>query len=159
MKAWRGKGVRVLLDVVRDREDRPPAGEPVRAAVDVVRAWRILRDAGRLPQDREAYVVLMLDARHRVIGFHVVAVGSLNTCPIHPREVFRAAVVIGAAAVVTAHNHPSGDPSPSPEDQAVTRRLADVGELLGIQVLDDVVIGAERYYSAADGRHYPIEDQ
>ena len=90
--------------------------------------------------DREHFVVLALDARHRPIGCHTVSVGSLSASIVHPREVFKFAILANAAAVILAHNHPSGDPTPSHDDVELTRRLRDAGELVGIAVLDHVVV-------------------
>jgi DNA repair protein RadC len=91
-------------------------------------------------ETREHFLVLLLNARHEVMGQETVSVGSLNASIVHPREVFRPAVVASAAATVLAHNHPSGDPEPSEEDLAITKRLVQVGELLGISVLDHVIV-------------------
>ena len=99
---------------------------------------------------REQFFVVLLDIRSRVLGMHVVSVGVVDAAPAHPREVFGLAVRESAAAVVIAHNHPSGDPSPSKQDHDVTQRLKAAGALLGIQVLDHVVVGTERYYSFAE---------
>ncbi|HSW29263.1 MAG TPA: DNA repair protein RadC [Longimicrobiales bacterium] len=111
--------------------------EPIRGPADVFRRMGSrLRD---LPQ--EEFHALLLNTRHRVIREVAVTRGILDASLIHPREVFRAAVVEGAAGVILVHNHPSGDPTPSPEDRAVTRQLAEAGRALGIPVLDHVVIG------------------
>jgi DNA repair protein RadC len=91
--------------------------------------------------DREVFVVAMLTIRHRVLGLNTVSVGCLTSSLVHPREVFKPAILAGAAALLLAHNHPSGDPEPSGEDVALTRRLASAGTLLGIDVLDHVVLG------------------
>lgn len=96
---------------------------------------------------RESFHVLLLDGKHRLRGHHVVSIGSLSTSIVHPREVFRPAVRAGAAAILCAHNHPSGDPEPSAEDVAVTQRLEQSGKLLGIPLLDHVVLGDGRYVS------------
>ena len=110
---------------------------------DIFEAFHLrLRD-----EKREHFFVVTLDARHRVIGEHLVSVGSLSSSIVHPREVFRPAIREAAGAVVLVHNHPSGDPRPSEEDVAVTRRLANASELIGIRVLDHVVIGDGRYAS------------
>jgi DNA repair protein RadC len=101
-----------------------------------------LRD---LPQ--EEFHVLLLNTQHAVIRELVVTRGTLDTSVVHPREVFRAAIAESAAAMVLVHNHPSGDPTPSPEDMTVTRQLAQAGKLLGIAVLDHIVIGDGRYAS------------
>ena len=90
---------------------------------------------------REFFVVAFLDARHRLIGEEVISTGSLVASIVHPREVFRPAVRHAAAGIIVAHNHPSGDPTPSAEDWAVTERLRRTGETLGIELIDHVVIG------------------
>jgi DNA repair protein RadC len=88
-------------------------------------------------------VVVLLDARQRVLRSEVVSQGTLTASLVHPREVFRPALRDAAAALVLVHNHPSGDPTPSAEDREVTSRLARAGEILGIRVVDHVVV-AER---------------
>lgn len=100
--------------------------------------------------DREYFVVILLDAKHRVNALNVVAIGSLTIALVHPREVFKPALSANAACVILGHNHPSGDPSPSPEDIELTRRLVKAGELLGVKVLDHVVVGDEGFTSFAD---------
>ena len=104
-----------------------------------------LRD---LPQ--EEFHALLLDTRHHVVREALVTRGTLDASLISPREVFRLAVVEGAAAVILAHNHPSGDPSPSPDDWAVTRQIAEAGRILGIPVLDHVILGDGRFTSLAE---------
>src|SRR5687767_7817575 len=98
--------------------------------------------------DREMFVVALLTIRHRVIGLHTVSVGCLTSSLVHPREVFKPAILAGCAALLIAHNHPSGDPDPSAEDVALTRRLASAGSLLGIEIIDHLILGeAGRYVS------------
>ena len=99
---------------------------------------------------RERVLVLLLDARHRLIAQRCVSLGSLMSSVIHPREVFRPAIGLAAAALILVHNHPSGDPTPSVEDHQVTLRLAEAGTLLGIRLLDHVVIAAEGFRSFRD---------
>lgn len=102
--------------------------------------------------DREHFLAIYLDTRHRVTHVHTVSVGHLSGSLVHPREVFKAALLANAAALVVGHNHPSGDVQPSPEDLAVHERLRQAGELLGIELLDAVVIGPGRkYFSQAEG--------
>lgn len=91
--------------------------------------------------DCECFVVLMLNTRRRVKGHQLVSIGTMDTILVHPREVFRGAIIAGAAAIVLAHNHPSGEPSPSEGDIKVTRDLIRAGQLLKIEVLDHVIIG------------------
>lgn len=101
-----------------------------------------------LPQ--EEFHVLMLDARHRLLGASFVTRGTADTSLVHAREVFRQAVREGASAVILVHNHPSGDPRPSPEDRTVTRQLSQAGNVVGIPVLDHVIVGDGRYVSMAE---------
>lgn len=91
--------------------------------------------------DREGFWVILLDGRNKVIGINLIALGSLTSALIHPRETYKSAILANAAALILCHNHPSGDPSPSQEDVSLSRRLYEVGELLGIRVLDHIVIG------------------
>ena len=98
-------------------------------------------------QEQEHFVVLYLDTRNRVTDRETLYKGSLNTSLVRTAEVFRGAVRRNCAAVIVAHNHPSGDPNPSPEDVALTRRLVDAGKLLEIPVLDHVIIGENRHVS------------
>jgi DNA repair protein RadC len=95
----------------------------------------------------ETFGLLALDVRHRLKREAVVSVGCLTSSLVHPREVFQEAVVSRAAALVLFHNHPSGDPEPSAEDLALTRRLASAGGLMGIEVLDHLILGAGRFVS------------
>ena len=98
-------------------------------------------------QEQEHFVVLYLDTRNRVTDRETLYKGSLNTSLVRTAEVFRGAVRRNCAAIIVAHNHPSGDPNPSPEDVALTRRLVEAGKLLEIAVLDHVIIGENRYVS------------
>jgi DNA repair protein RadC len=120
---------------------RLPEGTPIRDPSDVFRHFHArLRDAAR-----ECFLALLLDGRHRLLREELVSQGTLTASLVHPREVFRPALRACAAALVLVHNHPSGDPTPSPEDREVTRRLARAGELLGVAVVDHVIV-AERGY-------------
>jgi DNA repair protein RadC len=104
--------------------------------------------------DREQFVVVLLNAKHRPIGAHVVSVGSLTASIVHPREVFKVAIAGNAVSLALAHNHPSNDVTPSPEDIAITRRLREVGELMGVRILDHVILGAETHFSFADASYW-----
>lgn len=96
---------------------------------------------------REHLILILLDARQQVTGLHTVSMGTLTASLVHPREVYQAAILGTAAAIIIAHNHPSGDPSPSQEDCQATKRLAQAGELLGIPLVDHVIVCAGGYYS------------
>jgi DNA repair protein RadC len=125
-------------------------GDPVRDAASVYAHVR-----GRLPQlDRELFLALLLDGRNRLRAEICVSEGTLTTALVHPREVFAPAIRDRAAALILVHNHPSGDPTPSSEDVALTDRLRQVGEVVGIRVLDHVVVGHGRYISFAEERRW-----
>ncbi|MCC6445242.1 MAG: DNA repair protein RadC [Armatimonadetes bacterium] len=98
-------------------------------------------------QTVECFVALLLDTKNRVLKELIITQGTLNASLIHPRELFNRAIAYRSAAVIVAHNHPSGDPTPSQEDIAVTRRLKDAGELLGIGLLDHLIVGDGRFVS------------
>lgn len=99
-------------------------------------------------EDREHFVILMLDVKNRLIGIHTVSIGSLCAAIVSPREVFKAAILSNAASIILAHNHPSGDLTPSPEDLNVTEVLRKAGKILDIEVLDHVIVGGpERFTS------------
>ena len=100
--------------------------------------------------DREQFLVCGLDAKHRIIGINIVSIGSLTLAIVHPREVFKPLILMNAAACICAHNHPSSDPTPSPEDRVLTQRLRQGAELLGITLLDHIVLGEDRHFSFAD---------
>jgi len=102
--------------------------------------------------DKEHLVAILVNAKMRPVGYHVIAIGSLNECIAHPREILRPAIVVAAYAFVLTHNHPSGDPAPSQADQRLTRKLHDAAELLEIRLLDHVIVGdaavgSRAYYS------------
>lgn len=97
--------------------------------------------------DREHFVIVLLNRKNGIIGINTVSVGDLSSSIVHPREVFKPAIVAGAASIILAHNHPSGDPTPSSNDLRVTDQLKEAGDLLGIEVLDHIVIGDGRYVS------------
>jgi DNA repair protein RadC len=121
-------------------------GAPIRGPSDVfARMGPRLRDLRQ-----EEFHALLLNTRHRVLRQVLVTRGTMDSALIHPRDVFRHAVVEGAAAVILVHNHPSGDPAPSAEDRAVTLQLAKAGNVLGIPVLDHVVVGRFGFASLAD---------
>jgi len=98
----------------------------------------------------EQFRALLLDGKRRVIREELVSQGTLTSSPVHPREVFAPAVRHGAASIVLVHNHPSGDPSPSTDDVAITTRLAEAGRIFGIPVFDHVVVGDGSYVSLAE---------
>jgi len=125
----------------RDRGDAR-----IRCSEDVKRLlWHDMRN-----HDKEHFVILILDTKNRVIKDDTITIGTLDSSIINPREVFKSAVKSNAASVIIVHNHPSGDPTPSSDDIATTKRLRDAGEIVGISVLDHVIIGEKEHYSFKD---------
>ncbi len=120
-------------------------GKQIKDAVAVCEFAKSMENAAE-----ENFMVLHLDVRHRVIGVDHMAKGSATGIEVHPREVFKSALLNNASAIILAHNHPSGDPSPSRQDLELTNRLRQIGELHGIEVLDHVVIGANGCNSMAE---------
>lgn len=102
--------------------------------------------------NREHFVGFYLNSRHQVLRRDIISIGSLNASIVHPREVFLQAIAVSAASLVLAHNHPSGDPTPSEEDVAITRRLHEAGRLLGIELVDHVVVARDAYASFRERR-------
>jgi DNA repair protein RadC len=129
-------GRRTLTRPIRDRVQIKSA----RSAAEL-----LLPQYGNRPV--EQFGVLLLDTKHRVLRTVVLSVGTLDASIVHPRDVFGAAAAAGAAALVLFHNHPSGDPKPSDDDVELTRRLAMVGVLMGIDVIDHLILADVRYYS------------
>ena len=121
----------------------PEAKPQISSAADA--ANLLLGDMSFL--DREQMRVLLLDTKHRVLDAPTIYVGSLNTSVVRIGELFRRAISRNCAAIIIAHNHPSGDPEPSPEDVAVTQQIVNAGKLLDIEVLDHLIIGEQRFLS------------
>ena len=97
--------------------------------------------------DREYFIALYLDRKGKVNAANLVSMGGLHSSIVHPREVFKPALLTSSASIILAHNHPSGDPTPSQDDISITRRLAEAGSILGIEILDHVVVGYNNYTS------------
>jgi DNA repair protein RadC len=123
------------------------SGDPAKIAgpEDVARFGREF--LGLHGKDREHFIVLLLNAKNEVTAYETVTIGILNASLVHPREVFKPAIVGSAAAIIVIHNHPGGDPKPSLEDIEITERLRKSGELLGIPLRDHIIIGTEKFYS------------
>ena len=128
-------GPKTTLQFCMRRTGKPP-GAVVGAAPDVC---NLMKGTGNA--DRESFYALHLDVRHRIVDIDKVSTGSMVGVEVHPREVFRGALLSGAHAMIFVHNHPSGDATPSRQDEELTKRLRDVGELMGIRVLDHIIVG------------------
>lgn len=124
-----------------DATDRPVIASPEAAAAVLVPAF----DGA----DRERCVAALLDTKHRLLAVVVVSIGSIDHTFMSPREILRDALLANAAALVLAHNHPSGDPEPSQDDERVTARVVRAGQLVGVEVLDHLVVGGRRWISLA----------
>ncbi len=137
--------LKAAWEIGRRVESAPSSarGAPLETADAAGRAARRFL-AGR---KKEHFILLLLDSRHRVLKVAEISVGTLDMSVVHPRETFREAISACAAAIILAHNHPSGDPAPSQEDLELTRRLTEAGKLLGIPVLDHLIVGAKGYLS------------
>jgi DNA repair protein RadC len=144
-----GKAARVVASVELGRRAQlriGRTGQSIRSSRDV---YELVR--GRVgAAEREHFLAIALDAKNRPVAELVIGLGGLSQCPVEPADVFRALLREAAAGVVFAHNHPSGDPSPSADDLRLTERLAAAGELLGIRVLDHVIVTREGYFSFLD---------
>ncbi len=136
LKAALELGRRLLVEAP---DQRPQVRSPADAANLLMSEMSLL--------EQEHLRVMLLDTKNRVLGSPTVYVGSLNTSLIRVGELFREAIRANSAAVIVAHNHPSGDPTPSPEDVAVTRQIAEAGKLLDVDVLDHLIIGRQRFVS------------
>jgi DNA repair protein RadC len=137
---------RYRVELVCESGADEPEEVTLRTSTDAANALRSVFEGA----DREKFVAMMLDAKHRAIAINLVSIGSLTASIVHAREVFRPVLLLPTAAIILAHNHPSGDATPSSEDVELTRRLRQAGEIFGIPVLDHVILGDGQHYSFAD---------
>jgi len=119
---------------------------PVKTITSPQHAYELLRDQLE-DRDREVVIAIFLNTRNAAIGIHEVSVGTLNASLLHPRETYRAAILAGAAAIILGHCHPSGTPEQSREDIAISVRLKEVGELIGIPLIDHIIVGDGQFVS------------
>lgn len=138
------RGYRVSVRLIREGRRRY---EP-RRITGPEDVYRFLKDLENL--DREVFYVLHLDGKHQIVSCEEVSRGSASGSLVHPREVYKAAILSSSNAVIVAHNHPSGDPTPSVEDRSIVKRLYESGEILGIPLLDSLIIGNGSYHSMKD---------
>lgn len=148
---YKGYNVKTNLVIEGQNEYKPLR---FTAPVDVYKAFKNLGTS-----DKERFYSVLLDAKNKVIGVEMVSQGSVDSSPVHPREVYKSALLSSASSVIFVHSHPSGDPDPSESDRKITQQLKEAGELLGIEVLDHVIIGRGEFYSFSDnGELDPILD-
>ena len=159
----RGDTIPDLLDSVRDERvdlvreiaarygERRIVGQSFKSSKQVYDHFKIRLGTAR----QEEFHVLILDNKHRVIEEKMITLGTLNQSLIHPREIFAPAIELRAASIILIHSHPSGDTQPSKHDIEITKRLCQVGKLMGIEVIDHVIIGAD-YFSFVDEEIMPV---
>ena len=138
-QSWEGYGVRVVREQPELPFPKPRSSCPAEIPGLLQRQLAF--------QDREIFCIVILDARNQVLGVNTVSIGSVSASIVHPREVFRPAILMGASSIILGHCHPSGDPSPSKDDIELTRRLLKAGEILGIEVLDHIIIANSQFLS------------
>ena len=126
-------------------EIQPFVGISFRSSADIFKLFK-----GLVEMPVETFLVLHLDGKNRMVGMTTCSIGSMTSSLVHPRDVFRTAIANMTAGLIFIHNHPSGDPAPSDADIQITKRLCEVGKVIGIQCLDHIVIGASTYFSFAD---------
>jgi DNA repair protein RadC len=142
-----------IFEVVRIKQEIKESLEPF-----ALHQIRSPQDAQKLAaaqiadEDREVFLVMMLNTKNQVIGLHRVHVGSLNASIVHPRDVMKSAILNNAASIIVSHQHPSGDTTPSREDIEVTKRLAEAGKIIGIEVLDHVIV-------SQTGKHVSLKEK
>lgn len=134
------------ISVALVRQSEPRHYGPITLAADV---FDLLRKEAAT-WDRERFLTLALDGTNRPIGIETVAIGSLGSCQVHPREVMKSLILANAASFIAIHNHPSGDLTPSEADKDVTRKLKEAGTLLGIRLLDHIILAQNGFYSFVD---------
>lgn len=125
-----------------------PSAQPTDQPVKIRELWeKYVTASSWYDPDKEAMVVFLLNTRLNCIGFNLVSLGTLSETSAHPREIFRAAIAGAAHGIILAHNHPSGDPTPSDADRRLTRRLREASETMGIPLVDHVVVGSGKHFS------------
>jgi DNA repair protein RadC len=144
-RTLRFKQIKAVYETMTVREDiinYLKTGTRYTAPSQVYETFRFL-----MHETKEMFLTLHLDGKNRITCMDIVSVGSLNQSIVHPREVFKTACISNAAAILCIHQHPTGDPTPSSEDLAITRRLKEAGEIMGIKILDHIIIGEGEYLS------------
>ncbi|REK71495.1 RadC family protein [Paenibacillus paeoniae] len=142
----RARQIVATLELSRFISAPLPSIDTIRSPEDV---YKLLEPEFRHLK-QEQFVCLFLNTKNGVVAKEVISIGSLNACIVHPREVFRPAIKRSYASIICAHNHPSGNPDPSQEDIAITQRLVESGNIIGIELLDHVVIGSGTYVSLTE---------
>lgn len=147
-KPLRFKKIRAVMETLTVREEAAEyfaAGARYTSPDQIGALFTFLRE-----ETKEYFFAVHLDGKNRILCIDCISIGSLNQSVVHPREVFKSALLSSAACLILAHNHPSGDPTPSSEDINVTRRLKDSGDILGVKILDHIIIGSDNFLSFSE---------
>jgi DNA repair protein RadC len=142
----RAEAILALPKLLQQLVYEPTEGLSISCSKDVYDLFR----SRLVSLPREQFMVLTLNTRNRILSEDLCALGSVNTVHIHPSEVVRQAVIRSAPSIICLHNHPSGDPTPSPEDRLLTERISQASSLMGVRMLDHVIVAAQSYYSFSD---------
>jgi len=143
LREFQGTKYRTMLVREGDEKDTPTSCKPI---VEAKSVYQYIR-AGLENKDRECFLSILFNARMIPLGVNLVSIGGLNHASVEPREVFKAAIIASASSLILAHNHPSGDSTPSKEDVDITRSLMSAGKLLGIPIFDHIIVGRDCYCS------------
>jgi DNA repair protein RadC len=148
---YKGYRVKTKLVIEGQKEYRPLS---LSCSGEVYNSFKNLAES-----DRQKFYAVHLDSKNKVIRVDMVSQGTIDSSPVHPREVFKPAILNSAASVIFVHSHPTGDPEPSVSDKELTRQLEMAAEIMGIEVLDHVIIGRDKYYSFADKGELWVKNQ
>lgn len=132
------------VKMVKDSGALYEVEKKIKNPVDAAKAIEVVLDLSN--EAVEKFGILTLNTKNEIAGIHIVSVGSLNASIVHPREVFKLAVLNNANSIICFHNHPSGDPTPSKEDLTITKRLVEAGDIMGIKLYDHVIVGENGLY-------------
>ncbi len=140
--------MKVSINLIKEEQRHYDKRPKINSPEDV---YRFLKEL--MPADKEIFYMLSLNTKNGVIAVRLISLGSLNANVVHPREVFKAALLDSASNIIVAHNHPSGDNTPSREDIEITKKLVESGNLIGIPILDHVIIGETSPFSMKEAGH------
>ncbi len=156
MKKTNQKGYYQMVEVTLKRKKRiTPFDAVIGSPQDAGRFFsRVLAD-----KDREVLGIIGLDAKSHINYFEVAHIGTMTQSLIHPREIFKASILTNSHAIIMAHNHPSGDVTPSMADRRATEKMVDAGTLMGIEVIDHIIIAEDKYYSIKENKLTYLEDK
>ncbi len=142
------------ISLVKEKASRIEFGaiNQIKSSVDCHRALQNIFNLSSSTQEK--FVMLALDTKNQIAGAFTVHIGTTNSSIVNPKDVFQRAILTNATSIIVCHNHPSGNPQPSPEDILITTRLADCGQLLGVEVLDHIIIGDDNSYVSMKEKGY-----